>query len=265
MSTPSPARNRWAAWLWGKALPLIICTLLAVAIVKTILSEVLAMPMRGTDIQVTLGLARQVLTLAFVLLIAAVYLIRAEAVVAARGFRERVFPVLVLIAGPAGVVLLSRQSVVSSPALASFGLIVDVVGGVLTVWALAHLRTSFSVMVEARRIVTTGPYRFLRHPLYLGEALALFGLCLMIGTIESVLFALTLNTLQLVRARLEETKLAFRFPAYREYRSRTPFIVPGLRMVPAGRRDLRSRSAADVRAEDAVVDDRLGAGQTPGL
>jgi protein-S-isoprenylcysteine O-methyltransferase Ste14 len=263
MSIQTLARNRWVAWLWGKALPLSVCTVLAIAVGKTLASEIIALP--RVDLQTTLGLARQVLTLAFVLLIAAVYMIRAEAVVAARGFWERVFPVLVLIAGPAGVVLLSRESASAPPAVAGFGLVVDVVGGILTVWALAHLKTSFSVMVEARRIVTTGPYRFVRHPLYLGEALALFGLCLMIGTIESVLFALTINTLQLARARLEEAKLALRFPAYREYRSHTPFIIPGLRTAPVGRGSLRSRSAADVRAEDAVVDDRLGAGQTPGL
>ena len=39
----------------------------------------------------------------------------------------------------------------------------------LTVWGMWALRRSFSITVEARSPVTQGPYRWLRHPIYLGE------------------------------------------------------------------------------------------------
>jgi protein-S-isoprenylcysteine O-methyltransferase Ste14 len=219
----------WAAWLSGKALPLSICTLLAVAVGQSLMGEAAGLDRAGVNYLAALGLLRRFLTLAFVILIAVSYLTRAAAVAAARGFRERVFPVLVLLAGPTGVVLLSQRDVPPSAGLATLGLVLGVVGGCQSLWALTHLKRSFSVMVEARRLVTTGPYRYVRHPLYLGEALVLFGLCLMIGTGGAFLFAAAISALQLVRARLEEAKLAWQFPEYRDYRNRTSFVLPGLR------------------------------------
>jgi protein-S-isoprenylcysteine O-methyltransferase Ste14 len=51
-------------------------------------------------------------------------------------------------------------------------------GLLLTIWALIALGFSFSIAPEDRGIVTRGPYRFVRHPMYLGEILSLLGLCL---------------------------------------------------------------------------------------
>jgi len=228
MSTSIHGRMSWAAWLSGKALPLSICTLLAVAVGQSLVGDAAGLGRAGVDYLAALGLLRRFLTLAFVVLIAAAYLTRAAAVAAARGFWERVFPVLVLLAGPTGVVLLNRQDVPPSTGLATLGLVLGVVGGCQTLWALTHLKRSFSVMVEARRLVTSGPYRYVRHPLYLGEALVLLGLCLMIGTGGAFLFAAAIIALQLTRARLEEAKLARQFPDYLDYRGRTPFILPGV-------------------------------------
>jgi protein-S-isoprenylcysteine O-methyltransferase Ste14 len=228
MSTLIQPRISWAAWLAGKALPLSICTLLAVAVGQSLWGEVAGPGRAGADVLTALGLLRRLLTLAFVILIAASYLTRAAAVAAARGFWERVFPVLVLLAGPTGVVLLNPREPTPSASLAILGLVLGLGGGCQSLWALSHLKRSFSIMIEARRLVTSGPYRYVRHPLYLGETLVLFGLCLMIGTGGAVLFAASISTLQLVRARLEEAKLARLFPEYGSYRNTTSFILPGL-------------------------------------
>ena len=44
-----------------------------------------------------------------------------------------------------------------------------------SVWGLAYLRRSFSIIPEARRLVTGGPYRLSRHPVYLGEIATAIG------------------------------------------------------------------------------------------
>lgn len=51
-------------------------------------------------------------------------------------------------------------------------------GLLLMLWACWSLGASFSIAPAARRLVTQGAYRLLRHPMYAGEILALFGFCL---------------------------------------------------------------------------------------
>ena len=54
----------------------------------------------------------------------------------------------------------------------------SVPGLLMMLWAFWSLGSSFGVAPAARRLVTSGPYRFLRHPMYAGEILSLLGLCI---------------------------------------------------------------------------------------
>jgi len=56
------------------------------------------------------------------------------------------------------------------------GAILVALGSAYQLWALVHLRRSFSILPEARELATTGPYAVTRHPLYLAETVALVGL-----------------------------------------------------------------------------------------
>src|SRR5262245_19930418 len=228
MSWPAPDGTTWPRWLAGKALPLAICALLVIAVGRDLLEGIARLRREGIEVYTSLGLARQCLILGFVIVIAASYLTRRRVVAPAYGFRERMFPVLVLLAGPIGVVFLGRHEMPHSLNLAAVGLCLSLLGAVGSLWALWHLRTSFSIMAEARQPVGSGPYRLVRHPLYLGEALMMLGLCLMIGTVAAILFWAALISLQLVRARIEERKLAGQFEEYRAYCRETRFIIPGL-------------------------------------
>jgi protein-S-isoprenylcysteine O-methyltransferase Ste14 len=51
-------------------------------------------------------------------------------------------------------------------------------GLLLMLWSFWSLGDAFSIAPAERRLVTEGPYRFIRHPMYAGEILSLFGLCL---------------------------------------------------------------------------------------
>jgi protein-S-isoprenylcysteine O-methyltransferase Ste14 len=111
-------------------------------------------------------------------------------------------------------------------ALADAGALLAVVAFTGAVWSLMTLRRSLSVIPEARRLVTKGPYRLVRHPLYLFEILA--GLALLLGTPGSVATAsfVVFVALQVTRSRFEERLLAATFPDYSGYARSTDRLVP---------------------------------------
>jgi protein-S-isoprenylcysteine O-methyltransferase Ste14 len=97
---------------------------------------------------------------------------------------------------------------------------------VTAVLTLSFLGRSFSVMPEARRLVTGGPYALVRHPLYLCEVLGLLAILLQYRSLPALgLFVLCI-AFQLARARWEEAVLARAFPEFAAYRLRTPFLIP---------------------------------------
>jgi protein-S-isoprenylcysteine O-methyltransferase Ste14 len=93
---------------------------------------------------------------------------------------------------------------------------------VLTAWGIWTLRRSFSITVEARDLVTGGPYRWVRHPVYLGEVLSAAVVTAWRPSLTNVALLVLFAGLQLYRSRLEERKLARVFPeAYPSWAQRT--------------------------------------------
>ncbi len=218
--------NGWKSWITGKALPLCVWIFFLVVILFSMVTDTLRILHEGASLKSLLLLARAGLTGAFMILLATAYLIRIDATATAQGFWQRTFPLLVFLASITGVGLL--QSRPGSPHFYLFGagLVLAQLGLCLGIWSVWHLRSSFSIMAEARRTVVSGPYRYVRHPLYLGEALSLLGLCLLIGTGIALLFWAVISGLQLARARIEEKKLSGALSDYEAYRRKTPFICP---------------------------------------
>ena len=103
------------------------------------------------------------------------------------------------------------------------------IGGMsFSIFALMHLGRSFSLMPEARGLVRDGPYAFIRHPLYLGEAVSLLGLVLQYLSPLAVIMFLLQFAFQLQRIENEERILGSLFPEYEAYRTHTAKLVPGL-------------------------------------
>lgn len=218
----------WWGWLEGTALPVTFFTMLIVAGSLALPRHLASLAREGVHPYLVLELLRYSLMLGFLMLIVAAYLTRTHAVARARGFCEWVFPMLVLLGTMLGMAFLGRAETSQRPLLVAVGLLLTVPGYYVSLWALWHLRGSFAITMEARSPVTSGPYRYIRHPVYLGEALTMLGLCLTIGTASALLFWAFATGMQLMRACIEEAKLAKQFDDYRAYRGTTRFILPGV-------------------------------------
>ena len=117
-------------------------------------------------------------------------------------------------------------------------LAVDFGAVAVCIWLLVSvlfLGRCFGVLPEARGLVTSGPYRFIRHPVYLGEIGACAGLAIAAPSPANAGALTALIVAQFVRMRLEERALTQAFPEYAGYVSRTTRFLPrfGLLSTPA--------------------------------
>jgi protein-S-isoprenylcysteine O-methyltransferase Ste14 len=102
-------------------------------------------------------------------------------------------------------------------------------GLLFAIASVAFLGRCFGVLPDVRGLVTRGPYRLVRHPLYLGELTASLGIVLGAHRWAPALGAwLVCLSLQLVRTEYEERSLRAEFPEYAPYADRTKRLIPGL-------------------------------------
>ena len=109
------------------------------------------------------------------------------------------------------------------------GLILNLVGLWISIWAAVYLGRSFGVLIEVRKVVLEGAYKWVRHPMYSGYVWFLVGFALMNFAVAFFILIPLHIFLLLYRARLEEERLAAYSPEYAEYRKRTGFIFPKFR------------------------------------
>ena len=124
------------------------------------------------------------------------------------------------------IVLWTTPTVVSWMLVAVAGL-----GFAFTWWARLHLGRLWSNDVGRKadhRIIDTGPYSIVRHPIYTGISLASFAPAAMRGTVAGWLGAAVMTLGWYVKASLEEAFLREQLgaEAYAEYAQRVPMLVP---------------------------------------
>lgn len=108
------------------------------------------------------------------------------------------------------------------------GLCFVALGSALSAYVIVWLGRSFSIMAEARQLVTQGPYSIVRHPLYVTETVATLGMVLLNWSLIALGLAVLQWGLQLRRMRHEEKILQAAFPEYASYAARTPRWLPAL-------------------------------------
>ncbi|MEI6947730.1 isoprenylcysteine carboxylmethyltransferase family protein [Paraflavisolibacter sp. H34] len=93
---------------------------------------------------------------------------------------------------------------------------------------LSGLRTLFiDERQTGNHLLLTGVHRYVRHPLYLGTFLALWGAFLLLPYASLLLSNTVITVYTLIGIRLEEAKLLKEFgEPYRRYRQQVPMILP---------------------------------------
>lgn len=109
------------------------------------------------------------------------------------------------------------------------GAIIWLAGTLFSLGALWSLRRSFSIEPAARRLVTTGLYRFARHPVYAGYAMTNTGMLLLYPSAPLAMAIAVWFGATLIRMRYEEQVLVQAFPTeYAAYRLRVAALGPRL-------------------------------------
>jgi protein-S-isoprenylcysteine O-methyltransferase Ste14 len=161
----------------------------------------------------------------FVLIFILVYLLitRRTPELRSYGALPRVVAICGTFLGNSFLYLRAVQLTLAVQALADILIIAGTIGAIV---AASRLGASFSMMPEARKLVTTGPYAMIRHPLYLAEMVGILGLVLQFEQPWALFLGVTVFGLQYWRTVFEERVLTQAYPDYATYRARTWRFLP---------------------------------------
>ena len=145
------------------------------------------------------------------------------------GWRTRLTGVSVVGVFVIAVVLRGGGLAVHSLILATIGAVLFACGIALAVWGRLHLGRNWGMPTTQRaepELVTSGPYRFVRHPIYSGLLIAMLGTALVDSLLGLVVVAVLIAFFYYCGI-VEERNLTAAFPAvYPQYRSRTKMLIP---------------------------------------
>ena len=180
---------------------------------------------------------------------------------------ETLMPNLSAAIGGFGIYLFGVLDPAPTPLLGLYTPLVLLAAGVaIVLWSLCYLRRAFSVVPQARIVVERGPYRYVRHPMYVGNMLTIVGLGLIVSTLSALLLSLGCLALQVARAHYEDRLMASTFNEYGAYMSRVSAFFPRLSarrivqvaailwatIIASGGAGIPSKAAAESRSDMAA-------------
>jgi protein-S-isoprenylcysteine O-methyltransferase Ste14 len=200
---------------------------IAIVFVMTVMATSSAIPLlryfrQDTSVS-SLAIVTQLASTVFLLLLLVMTITRLPPKGTAQGIEPRVTAV----AGTFMILLaLNLTPALQNEAAQVTGLCLVLIGTASSIFCLYWLGRSFSLMATARRLVTTGPYSIVRHPLYICEAVFVLGMVLSHFSMLMVALSAVQFLLQFRRARNEEAILRQTFPEYDDYARRVPMLLP---------------------------------------
>ena len=152
------------------------------------------------------------------------YLIRRDARSTTRSFVAKTVAVVATFM-PFAIPVVSRP--ITDAGIMFIANLVTILGMLITLYSLSALGRNLSIIPQARAMVQTGPYRFVRHPVYLGELIAILGVVMARFSFSAAAIFCLLTAAQMYRAVQEENLLAVTFPEYVPYSLKKARFIPG--------------------------------------
>jgi protein-S-isoprenylcysteine O-methyltransferase Ste14 len=227
-SAKSTAESLWRL-VTGRVAPAVVFLALDVPVAKLVVGDARVALHRGLSLDEMFSLIGAGLYFLFVSLMILLFLVRPPARTRDARLSSWLFAMLgtfgLLVAPtlPHGAVLFSTGTV--GAMVQSVTLVIALALALVTLETLGH---SFSLTPEARRLVTSGPYRLVRHPLYLCEAMTIICTTVAWCTSTMVIAMVIVLAAQVRRAQLEESILRETFPEYDDAFKGVSHFLPGL-------------------------------------
>lgn len=207
------------------ASPLIAFYLFAVAGIMIRIAPEIARVAHHFDASAAFDAASQLLAMIFLGLQIVLFLLRRVPQARAHGFLPNA---AAIVGANLGVLFLRLPPAHNPPALEFVSASLTFIGTLGAIIVALWLRSGFAILPQARVLVTSGPYAYVRHPLYLFEIVATVGVALQFVQPWSALVLAPVVAMQFVRMHFEEQVLAGAFPEYAAYRARTARLIPGV-------------------------------------
>jgi len=214
-----PARRDWREFFMGHVLPASVFTYLLIGRAQGIVNS---FQHPGSS---SIELIQQIVSFAFLALVVVLFVFRRPTVLRSGS-------------AVAGIIALGGTFLLSIPfptvglnihpsmVLRLMSEVLVFAGFAVSIVSLAWLGRNFGIRPDVRGLVTSGPYRWVRHHLYLGEFVFCLGYLFLRLTPFMVAVFFLWCALQYYRILLEESALGTVFPEYEDYRRRTHRIIP---------------------------------------
>lgn len=136
-----------------------------------------------------------------------------------------------MLAAPQWLPAALTRPFLSGPLPPVLGAVLVFAGLALALWARWHLGRNWSgavVVKQGHTLVRSGPYRFVRHPIYTGLVAALFGTALAIGEARGFVGAALILFGFVIKLQAEEARMRATFAEYTDYCRQTARLIPGV-------------------------------------
>lgn len=132
-----------------------------------------------------------------------------------------------------GLVLLSSNDLLANNVVSeTVGWALEIFGLALVVMGFRGLGPSLTanpVPLDSAKLVTSGIYSRLRHPIYAGLILATLGMVIVNGSLIKLYFWVPLVVLLSIKMRFEEALLVTKYSNYKKYQAEVPAMLPKLK------------------------------------